>query len=222
MQILSVHDEAFAAYGRVVDAPERLTRPVLAALEAKTPLPAATDYVASEPALEGLPGAGELKRLLFGGQPAQLGWCNGHNTRLNCLEYHRSSEFNLGTGDFVLLLAHEWEVAEGPAGASLDTTRVRAFRVPAGELVEVYATTLHYAPCHVDAAAGFRVLVALPAGTNGPLSPELEGLRGQGGGDASLLWAQNKWLLAHPESSEAAAGAHVGLAGENVDIAGLV
>ncbi|MBR3068712.1 MAG: DUF4867 family protein, partial [Lachnospiraceae bacterium] len=33
------------------------------------------------------------------------------------------------------------------------------------------------------------------------------------------MTARNKWLLAHPESSEAAGGAHVGLKGENIDIA---
>lgn len=215
MNIESVHDESFAPYGRVLDVPERLTAPVLRALETQTPLPEATDYVASEPALESLPEAPELMRVLFGGRPAQLGWCNGHNTRLNCLEYHRSSEFNLGTTDFVLLLAHEWEVR----GGELDTQAVRAFRVPAGELVEVYATTLHYAPCHVDPEAGFRVLVGLPAGTNGPMTPELEELRASGAADAPLLWADHKWLLAHPESDEAAAGAHVGLTGHNIDLA---
>ena len=34
--------------------------------------------------------------------------------------------------------------------------------------------------------------------------------------EGALLWARNKWLLAHPDSSEAAAGAFVGLTGENL------
>ena len=126
---------------------------ILAAL-ANTPLPAATDYVAEDAALQELPTAVEVSEHLFGGMPCQLGWCNGHNTYLNCLEYHRDSEFNLGTEDFVLLLARQEEIA----GGKLDTAKVKAFRVPAGTLVEVYATTLHYAPCHVDAAKGFRVM----------------------------------------------------------------
>lgn len=213
MEILSVYDEAFAPYGRVWDdAPDELTAPVVEALTASTPLPDATGYVASEPALEALGCAGALKALLYGGRPAQLGWCNGHNTCLNCLEYHRSSEFNLGTRDFVLLLAKLDEVRDG----ELDTSLVRAFRVPAGALVEVYATTLHYAPCQTS-SKGFKVLVALPAGTNGP-APELAAA----GGDAAFLWAADKWLLAHEESAEAAAGAHVGLIGTNIDIAGLL
>ncbi len=37
-----------------------------------------------------------------------------------------------------------------------------------------------------------------------------------------LLWAKNKWLLAHAESSEAAQGAYVGLVGENIDIANCI
>ena len=38
------------------------------------------------------------------------------------------------------------------------------------------------------------------------------------GGDDARLWACNKWLLAHPDSAEAAQGAYVGLTGINIDI----
>ena len=38
------------------------------------------------------------------------------------------------------------------------------------------------------------------------------------GGDDAYLWACNKWLLAHPDSSEAKTGAHIGLTGKNIDI----
>ena len=36
------------------------------------------------------------------------------------------------------------------------------------------------------------------------------------------LWARNKWLLAHKDTSEAAAGAYVGLVGENTDISAYI
>ena len=137
MKILSVTDPAFAAYGKVLDGYD--TKELLRTLEAVTPLPEATDYVASQPELEALPIAGQLSDNAYGGMPIQLGWCNGHNTKLNCLEYHRDSELNCGTEDFILLLAKEDEVVDG----KLDTAKVKAFRVPAGVLVEVYATTLH-------------------------------------------------------------------------------
>ncbi len=207
MKILNVTDAEFRRYGRIVTG-----LPVdglLAALK-KTPLPDGTDYVPRDDTLHAAPDADAVGTELFGGMPYQLGWCNGHNTRLNCLEYHRDSEFNLGTEDFILLLAKQDEIDEN---GMLDTACVKAFRVPAGVLVEVYATTLHYAPCHAG-RDGFHVMVALPKGTNTDYRP---------GNSANVydetLWARNKWLLAHPESSEAAAGAKVRLAGVNIDIA---
>jgi len=38
----------------------------------------------------------------------------------------------------------------------------------------------------------------------------------------NLLWAQNKWLLAHKDTAEAADGAHVGITGDNIDITDLI
>ena len=208
MKLYPVTDPAFRPYGRIVTGLDTAKAEILQAL-AGTPLPDGTDYVAEDACLQGLPAAAEVSEHLFGGMPCQLGWCNGHTNALNCLEYHRDSEFNLGTEDFVLLLAKQEEIE----GGKLDTAKVKAFRVPAGVLVEVYATTLHYAPCHSDAAKGFRVLVALPKGTNTG-KPEIK----NNGGDDALLWACNKWLLAHPDSAEAKAGAYVGLTGENIKI----
>ena len=209
MKIYSVFEQEFRPYGCVKKGYD--VEPIIQALRADTPLPEHTDYVPEERALQNLPAAKALAPALYGGQPVQFGWCNGHNTKLNCLEYHRDSEFNLGTEDFILLLARQQDISEAH---TLDTKTVKAFRVPAGVLVEVYATTLHYAPCHVDAKKGFRVMVALPKGTN-TQKPMMQ----TSGGDDALLWACNKWLLAHPDSAEAAAGAWVGLAGENIDLA---
>ena len=208
MKIHSVFDPAFKRYGQVVEGLPDTVAELLETLQ-KTPLPEGTGYVPEEPLLQNLPAAGEISEHCYGGMPVQLGWCNGHNTRLNCLEYHRDSEFNLGTEDFILLLAKQEEISDG----TLDTSKVRAFRVPAGTLVEVYATTLHYAPCHVDADKGFRVLVALPKDTNTE-KPDITPLTAED----KYLWARNKWLLAHPDSAEAAAGAVAALVGENIDL----
>ena len=207
MKIYSIYDEEFRPYGRVVDGidPAELCR----AMEA-IPLPA--EGVAYEPSiasLEACAAFAQFRSSVFGGMPVELGMCWGHNTKLNCLEYHRDSEFNLGTTDFVLLLAKQYEVTD----YMLDTSVVKAFRVPAGVTVEVYATTLHYAPCHVDADKGFRVLVALPRGTN----TEKPALSGASREDRYLT-ACNKWLLPHPDSDEAKSGAVVGLCGKNIDI----
>ena len=191
MTIESVFDPAFAPYGKVLEGYD--TAALLETLQKVTPVPEGVEYVPSQPELEALPIAGQLSVNAYGGMPIQLGWCNGHNTKLNCLEYHRDSELNCGAQDFILLLAREDEMADG----MLDTAKVKAFRVPAGALVEVYATTLHYAPCSAASGAGFQVVVVLPRGTNGP-KPDLTPLNGED----ETLTACNKWLLAHPETLE--------------------
>jgi len=207
MQVFQVTDPEFAHYGKIIEGYNM--RPILTVLESATPLPEGCDYVPEEDAIRSLPAAEELGRALFGGMPVQFGWCNGHNTKLNCLEYHRSSEINLGTEDFILLLAKVEEIENG----QLDTSRVKAFRAPAGVLVELYATTLHYAPCHTNPAKGFRVLVVLPKGTN-TAKPDYAPVTQED----KMLWANNKWLLAHAESDEAKEGAFLGLTGLNIDI----
>ena len=211
MHIYSVEDSEFKSYGNVWDnIPYELTSPVLEALSA-TPIPEGSKYVASAPELEGVMNADKLGFLMFGGRPFQLGWCNGHNTRLNCLEYHRASEFNLGAGDFILLVAHRWEIEDG----GLDTACVKAFRVPAGKVVEVFNTTLHYTPCMVD-DGGFQVMVALPAGTNGPRPEAAADM--PAAGDSYCYWKADKWVLCHADSPKAAEGGYVGLIGKNLDI----
>ena len=212
MKIYSVFDPEFKPYGQVVDGMEETVQEILDVLK-DAPQGAGVDYVPEYEPLQELPAMVEISEHCYGGMPVQLGWCNGHNTKLNCLEYHRDSEFNLGTEDFILLLAKQEEIVDGV----LDTARVKAFKAPAGVLVEVYATTLHYAPCHCDPEKGFRVLVALPMGTN----TDKPVMTNQTSEDR-LLWARNKWLLAHPDSGEAKQGAHIGLAGENIDIANLI
>ena len=211
MKIYSVNDPEFKPYGRVVTGLEAAKAEILQAL-ATTPLPEATDYVAEEPVLQELPAMVEVSKHLFGGMPVQLGWCNGHNTKLNCLEYHRASEFNLGARDFILLVAHRWEIEDG----KLDTACVKAFRVPAGTLVEVFNTTLHYTPCMVD-NGGFQVMVALPAGTNGPRPEAAADM--PAAGDSYCYWKADKWVLCHADSPKAAEGGYVGLIGKNLDIA---
>ena len=206
MKIVPVTDKSFAPYGRIVEG-----YPVQGLLDAlmDTPCPDGVVYFAKVDGLHAAKDADQVGEALFGGMPYQLGCCNGHNTRLNCLEYHRDSEFNLGTEDFILLLAKMDDIENDV----LDTAKAKAFFVPKGVMVEVYATTLHYAPCHADPNKGFRVLVALPDGTNTDYRPDT----GKNTLDKTL-WARNKWLLAHQDSSEAKDGAYVGLKGVNIDI----
>ncbi len=206
MKIYSVSDHAFKPYGKVLTGFD--TAALVAAMKT---IPMPESGTAYEPGIEVLEACGifnEMRDRAYGGMPIQIGMCWGYNTKLNCLEYHRDSEVNVGETDFVLLLAKEDEIEDG----MLDTAKVKAFRVPAGTAVEVYGTTLHYAPCQTT-EAGFRVAVVLPKGTNTE-KPVFEAK----GEEDTWLTARNKWLLAHPDSSEAKTGAHIGLAGKNIDI----
>ena len=211
MKIYSVFDPEFKPYGQVVSGMDDTVAELLPVLK-DAPQGPGVEYVPEYAPLQELPAMVEVSEHCYGGMPMELGWCNGHNTRLNCLEYHRDSEFNLGAEDFILLLAKQDEIENGV----LDTARVKAFKVPAGVMLEVYATTLHYAPCHCDPKKGFRVLVALPMGTNTD-KPDITPKTAED----KLLWARNKWLLAHPDSGEAQQGAYIGLTGENIDIANM-
>lgn len=108
-------------------------------------------------------------------------------------------------------MAHRWEIEDG----KLDTAFVKAFRVPAGKVVEVFNTTLHYTPCMVD-ESGFQVMVALPAGTNGPRPEAASDM--PAAGDSYCYWKADKWVLCHADSPKAAEGGYVGLIGKNLDI----
>ena len=95
-----------------------------------------------------------------------------------------------------------------------DTAKMQAFYVKKGTLVEMYATTLHYAPISAGENETFRCAVVLPKGTN-------EALPARGKAktkEDALLTNVNKWLIAHPESGLGETGAFVGLEGENIRI----
>lgn len=209
MKIYKVTDPEFKEYGRIIDGYD--VKPFLKALNENTPCPeVGTGYVPKEMSIQILDAAKEIAPTLFGGIPVEFGWCNGHNTKLNCLEYHRNSEFNLGTEDFILILGLAKDITDW----KFDTSTCKAFLVPKGVLVEVFETTLHYAPCSAKKGQGFRVLVALPDGTNTEAPAT-----GEKTFEDKLLRAKNKWLLAHPDAPEAKDGAYIGLTGDNIDIA---
>ncbi|MFR6273810.1 MAG: DUF4867 family protein [Blautia sp.] len=62
-------------------------------------------------------------------------------------------------------------------------------------MVEVYATTLHYAPCNAHENK-FCTAVVLPKGTN----TDAPTATGNNTGEDKLLFARNKWLIAHKDA----------------------
>lgn len=204
MKILSISDPAFAKYGKVVDTVDFTT--LVDAMQ-NTPLPEGVDYVAAVPELEALPVMDEISRVVYGEMPIQIGYCNGHNHLLNAVEYHRDSEINVAATDAILILGKQTDIT---ADFTYDTSLMEAFLVPKGTAVEVYGTTLHYAPCGVN-GEGFKVAIILPRGTNGPLKTAHKG------GEDSLITAVNKWLIGHAEGGFTGTE-HIGLIGKNLNI----
>ena len=205
MEILKVTDAEFKTYGKVLEGYDMTD--LLKAME-HAPLP--LDEVIYEPSIEELEGlkiADEMKERAYGGLEIQIGYCNGHNKKLNAVEYHRNSEINVAVTDLVLLIGHQQDIEPDH---TYDTSKIEAFLVPAGTGIEVYATTLHYAPCHVN-EGGFQCVVVLPKGTNTDLTFQTEKT-----GEDSLMTAKNKWLIAHEDAK--IAGAFNGLKGENITI----
>lgn len=204
-RVLPITDKAFGKYGKILKGYD--CSALLKKLTA-TPRPDdGTVYVASDPELEKLDLFRQLQERAFGGLPMELGYCNGNNIMLNALEYHRSSEIDIAANNLILLLGSLQDVDRKMF--QYDTGLIEAFLVPAGAAVELYATTLHYAPC--DASEnGFRAAVALPRGTNLPLE-----LPTKAEAEDRLLFARNKWLIAHPQSGLESEGAFIGLVGKN-------
>ena len=204
MKTQKVTDPAFRKYGQVLEGYD------FAGLikEMKhTPVPEDVIYVPSVEELEALDIMKDLQNKGYGGLPVQIGYCNGHNKKLNAVEYHRNSEINVAVTDLVLLIGHQQDIEPDH---TYDTSKIEAFLVPAGTGIEVYATTLHYAPCHVN-EGGFQCVVVLPKGTNTDLTFQTEKM-----GEDSLMTAKNKWLIAHEDAK--IAGAFNGLKGENITI----
>ena len=91
----------------------------------------------------------------------------------------------------------------------LHASQMKAFYVPAGTALEVYATTLHFCPCEVQ-KTGFGCVVALPKDTNTPLDQPT---------DDPLLFRKNKWIVAHDQNQALIdRGVQAGIDGVNYEI----
>ncbi len=206
IQIQKVTDKSFRKYGRILTG-EYDVAELMTAME-KTECPDdAVIYIPSDKEIEKLPVMKAFTDSLYGGLPIQIGYCNGNNHLLNAVEYHRSSEVNVACTDLILLIGSEQDIEDD---YTYDTSKIEAFLLPKGTVAEVYATTLHYAPCTAQ-EGGFRCVVVLPKGTNEELPFETAKE-----GENRLLAAMNKWLIAHEDAQ--IEGAFCGLKGENINI----
>jgi len=210
LNLLPVSAPEFARYGRL------LTRhdPSEVIANAQAILPAA-EGVVYEPSVAALevttPFTTAITNEVYGGMPVQVGWCYGRNLQMAGLEYHKGSEVNVCVTDLILLVGHVQDIVFGEV-ISYDTRKVAAFYAPAGAVVELPPWNLHFAPIHTTQGGRFAALVYLPRGTNEPPSFAVSKE-----GESRLLFAVNKWLLAHPDAEGLVkAGAYPGLVGSDV------
>lgn len=208
LKLYSVRDAAFKKYGHVIE--DYDTAALCKSCREALSMPAAGSvYV---PALDALTGTADdlaMTSRFFGQVAAQTGICYGFNTRFNALEYHRSSEINVAVTPLVLMLGDQRDIN----GYDYDSGRVEAFLLEEGDMVEVYATSLHYCPCQVS-DDGFICVVGLPKGTNTPLKAPHAAQ-----GEDRLLLASNKWIICHEDNQELIGeGVYPGIHGINYEL----
>lgn len=176
-------------------------------LNAKTEIPqTGNKYVASDAGAERLNLMNEMQNHFYGEMPVEIGWCNGHNQKLNAMEYHKGNEVDVAATPSVLLLASVTDVKDG----KLSSSDIEAFYMEKGQAVELFGTTFHFSPCAVS-AEGFRMGIILPRGTNEQIDLTTK--------KDATLWMRNKWLFAHPDAANLVErGAYIGISGDNIEI----
>ncbi len=203
VELYDVSDKEFASFGRII---KSLDATEIMETAKKIPNPEiGSSYLPSVEDFEFLKIASEIENELFGSMPTQIGYCWGHSNFLNATEWHTSSEINIAVTPLVLILGHVWDIEDG----KINSSKFKAFYLPAGTVVEVYATSLHFCPCEVS-KDGFGCVVGLPTGTNTDLTVKK---------DDPMLFRKNKWIIAHVDNEALKnRGVVAGITGTNYEI----
>lgn len=205
LTIKGIANKSFIKYGKIITSYDFTE--LIAYMEKKTPIPEqGIIEVFGVKSLEKLGIISRVKDSFFGELNVQVGYCNGHNSRFNYLQYHRSSTIIIAVTDFILFLGKVQDIKDNQYEAS----RLEAFFIPEGVAVELYGNSLYSLPCSME-STGFRTATIAVKGTGLTLERNNE--------EDRLLYSKNKWIIAHEE----AVGIidikkHVGVMGENLEI----
>ena len=203
IKLYGIDDADFQEYGRRINGVD-VTEIVETGKKIEFPKEGSA-YEPSTPAFEELAIAEWIQKNCYGELPTQVGYCYGHSNYLNGWEWHTCSEINIAVTDMVLILGKLTDFQDG----TIDSSTAKAFLLKAGDMVEIYATSLHFCPCEVD-KEGFGCVVALPKGTNVPLEGKV---------DNPVLFRKNKWIVAHEENEGLISrGVVSGITGPNYEI----
>lgn len=203
ISLFDVHSKEFESFGRIIDGID-IAEIIVEANKIKND-GKGSQYLPSVAAFEKLDIAEKIRIDFFGEMDTQVGYCWGNNNFFDATEWHTSSEINIAVTPLVIIVGHLWDVKNN----TIDTSKFKAFYVPAGTVLECFSTTLHYGPCEVQ-KEGFGWVVALSKGTNTNLDGEY---------DDKLLWAKNKWLISHVDNTSLISeGAVAGVTGVNYKV----
>lgn len=202
IEFFDVTDKEFATFGRIINLD---TNEIIAEAKKIENPESGSSYLPSVEDFESLQISAQIKNEIYGTMPTQIGYCWGHNTFMNATEWHTGSEVNIAVTPLVLILGHIWDIHNG----KIDSSKFKAFYLPAGTAIEVYATSLHFCPCEVE-KDGFGCVVGLPEGTNTDLAEKV---------NDPLVFRKNKWIIAHVENETLInRGVVAGITGKNFEI----
>lgn len=152
--------------------------------------------------MEDLPVCHKIQCELFHELPVQIGYLNGHNHRIHGVEYHRSKVIHIAVTDCVMYFGLSEDIG---SNSEYHTSKMEAFFVPKGTAVELNCGVLHCTPCNIN-GYGFKMICIAPKHTSEPFRNKVQTEKDK------ILYARNKWLIAHKESK--IPGAFYGLKGE--------
>jgi len=209
IHIQSILDPSFKRFGRVLNSED--FKESFDYLDFHTNIPEKDNYyIAHDPLFEKAITEASGIHHVFGNMPVEFGYVNGNNSKLNALEYHKSSEINIMLSPCVVMLARPEDMINN----TLNTDMITAFFIPKNTVIELHSMTLHFSPCKVQ-PTGFKCGVILPFGTN----MEFIKSKSLNIDENELLFKTNKWIIVHPEHQKMIdLGAHIGIIGPNIQI----
>ncbi|RGB64225.1 MULTISPECIES: DUF4867 family protein [Oscillospiraceae] len=204
-KIYSIDDEAYKPYGRVLG--DVCVKDLVEYIDKNIEIPASgSKYVPSVPELEAFDCVKKIEDLVYGQMEVEAGYCAGYNDVLGGLEFHQGSEVAVTTTDTLFIVGKKQDMSDE---GDIDGSKLEYFYIKRGQVVEMYSTTLHYCPVHVD-DNGFFTLVILLRGTNTALDHPSAN---------KLFTKKNKGFICHTSNTaKIEAGSYPGLKGDLIKI----
>ncbi|TDP95317.1 uncharacterized protein DUF4867 [Halanaerobium saccharolyticum] len=205
LEIKSIEAGSFKKYGRIIK--DQRLKKIEKHLSSETEIPESGNvYQADLDFFSDSELKKEIEKDYYGEMPVEIGYCNGKNSHLNGLEYHNGSEINIAVTDLILLLGEKKDIAED----GYNSENIETFYLKKGDIIELYGSSLHFAPCRAD-KKGFKCAVILLNETNFDLEFEDH--------NDPYLFAKNKWLLVHSEKTDLInKGAKSAINGKNIEV----